>query len=117
MRPLALAVVALAAARVGGEEVAVDALGGQADTRTDVGAGSVEDVSAWLDDIGFADLKKKFASNVIDGPALREITEEELKELGVKKIGCGAHLIIAPVYRAPHRARCAQRASRDATWS
>ncbi|KAG8470009.1 hypothetical protein KFE25_006464 [Diacronema lutheri] len=80
-------VVALAAARVGGEEVAVDALGGQADTRTDVGAGSVEDVSAWLDDIGFADLKKKFASNVIDGPALREITEEELKELGVKKIG------------------------------
>mmetsp|Transcript_28920 Transcript_28920/g.77800 ORF Transcript_28920/g.77800 Transcript_28920/m.77800 type:complete len:357 (+) Transcript_28920:49-1119(+) len=57
------------------------------DAPTDVGQGNVEDVATWLDETGFSDLKKTFAKHVIDGPALREITEEELKELGVKKVG------------------------------
>lgn len=83
--------VALAlATRSAAEQVSVDASGAQA--AFNVGAGSVEEVSTWLDEIGFGDLKKSFAKHVIDGPALREITEEELKELGVKKVGYVLHV-------------------------
>eukprot|EP00304_Pavlova_gyrans_P007899 CAMPEP_0206052434 /NCGR_PEP_ID=MMETSP1466-20131121/33760_1 /ASSEMBLY_ACC=CAM_ASM_001126 /TAXON_ID=44452 /ORGANISM="Pavlova gyrans, Strain CCMP608" /LENGTH=352 /DNA_ID=CAMNT_0053427589 /DNA_START=22 /DNA_END=1080 /DNA_ORIENTATION=+ len=75
---LASAVVVALASQARAEEV---------DAAKDVGVANVEEVASWLDEAGFGDLKKAFAKNVIDGPALREITEEELKELGVKKVG------------------------------
>lgn len=53
-----------------------------------VGVGSQDDVASWLDEAGFGNLKRAFAKNVIDGPALRELTEDELRELGMNKIGC-----------------------------
>jgi hypothetical protein len=79
---------ALAATTASAEQVGLDASGSQ--LAFDVGAGSVDEVGAWLDTVSFADLKRSFAKHVIDGAALREITEEELKELGVKKVGCAA---------------------------
>lgn len=75
-----------AAGLAAADQVGIDASGAQAEFN--VGVGTTEQVGSWLDEIGFGELKKTFAKNVIDGAALREITEEELKELGVKKVGC-----------------------------
>jgi hypothetical protein len=76
---------AVALVLAAGQQVTVDPTGAQ--SAFDVGAGTVEEVASWLDEIGFPELKKSFAKNVIDGPALREITEEELKLMGVAKVG------------------------------
>lgn len=75
-----------AAGLAAADQVGIDASGAQAEFN--VGVGTTEQVGSWLDEIGFGELKKTFAKNVVDGAALREITEEELKELGVKKVGC-----------------------------
>jgi hypothetical protein len=83
-RVVTLAVVALAA-HGRAEQVGIDAAGQRA--AYDLGTSSVEEVASWLDDISFGDLKKAFAKNAVDGPALRDITEDELKDLGVKKVG------------------------------
>ncbi|KAJ1639746.1 hypothetical protein T492DRAFT_1139224 [Pavlovales sp. CCMP2436] len=77
--------VALLGSTAGAEQVGVTAVGLQG--IYDLGAGSVDEVASWLDGISFGELKKSFAKHQVDGPALRDITEDELRELGVKKVG------------------------------
>lgn len=47
----------------------------------------VEEVSEWLRDIGLGEYVESFADNEIVGEHLMELNKEELKELGIKKIG------------------------------
>lgn len=47
----------------------------------------IEDVSQWLKDIGLGEHVESFAENEIVGEHLIDLSKDELKELGVKKIG------------------------------
>ena len=47
-------------------------------------AGSaVKDIDEWLASIGLSEYAKRFADNAIDVSVLHEVTEQDLKELGV----------------------------------
>lgn len=47
----------------------------------------IVDVCQWLKDIGFAEYTESFEENEIVGEHLVDLSREDLKELGVKKIG------------------------------
>ncbi len=47
----------------------------------------VEEVAEWLREIGLAEYIESFTDNEIVGEHLVELSKEELKELGIKKIG------------------------------
>lgn len=48
---------------------------------------STGDVSEWLDHLSLSQYKDTFLENDIEGKHLTDLSKEELKELGVKKIG------------------------------
>jgi hypothetical protein len=51
-------------------------------------AGSaVKDIDEWLASIGLSEYAKRFADNAIDVSVLHEVTEQDLKELGVLPLG------------------------------
>jgi hypothetical protein len=45
------------------------------------------DIAAWLHDLGLPQYRDAFAKNAIDAEVLRELTAEDLKELGVAAVG------------------------------
>lgn len=54
----------------------------------EVASWSVEGVASWLDNTGLGKYKRAFAKHEVDGMALPDITEDELKmDLGVSEIG------------------------------
>ena len=48
---------------------------------------SCEDVAAWLNDIGLAQYGSNFVDNEICGEHLAEMTKEDLRELGIVRLG------------------------------
>ena len=48
---------------------------------------STDDVCEWLKDIGLGEHVESFTDNEMMGEHLVDITKEDLKELGVKKLG------------------------------
>ncbi|MFQ5953855.1 MAG: adenylate/guanylate cyclase domain-containing protein, partial [Kiloniellales bacterium] len=53
------------------------------------------DVGAWLDALGLGEYAQAFAENDIDAETLSELTAEDLKELGVSKLGHRKKLLAA----------------------
>jgi hypothetical protein len=53
------------------------------------------DVLAWLEGLGLAQYGEVFASNDIDGELLRDLTAEDLKELGIASLGHRKKLLAA----------------------
>ena len=53
------------------------------------------DVGAWLDRLGFGQYARAFAENDIDSEALRVLTTEDLRELGVRSLGHRKKLLAA----------------------
>ena len=47
----------------------------------------MSDVSAWLEAIGLGEHVESFTENEMMGEHLVDITKDDLKELGVKKLG------------------------------
>jgi class 3 adenylate cyclase len=43
----------------------------------------MKDIAEWLESIGLAEYTQRFAENAIDVPTLRDLTDQDLKELGV----------------------------------
>jgi class 3 adenylate cyclase/tetratricopeptide (TPR) repeat protein len=63
---------------------------------------SVEEVGRWLRSLGLGEHAEAFARHAIDGPALRLLSDEDLRELGVARIGERRKLSAAmAVFRAP----------------
>jgi len=57
-------------------------------THTDPATWSIDDVAAWLQDIGLEQLRESFTENEISGSELLDLTMDEIKEdLDVKKLG------------------------------
>lgn len=55
---------------------------------------SVEKVSEWITGLGLSeDIATGFAREGIDGKALEELTADDLKELGVKRLGDRVHIL------------------------
>ena len=54
---------------------------------TPLGEWSVEDVCEWLEAIGLGEHIESFKENEMMGEHLLDISKEDLKELGVKKLG------------------------------
>ena len=52
-------------------------------------------VGAWLDGLGLGQYARAFAENDIDGAALRVLTDEDLRELGVRSFGHRKKLLAA----------------------
>jgi len=60
----------------------------------DVGAWEEEDVAAWLEELGLGTHASAFRREQVDGPALLELTPEELRhELGVAPLGVRKRLL------------------------
>ncbi len=53
------------------------------------------DVSAWLNGLGMRDCAPSFADNEIDAATLSQLTADDLKELGVVKLGQRKRLLAA----------------------
>ena len=53
------------------------------------------DIRDWLAGLGFADYGDAFAENEIDDEALRELDGDDLKELGVSKLGHRKKMLVA----------------------
>ena len=47
----------------------------------------MEEVGKWLREIGLAEYSESFEENEIVGEHLLDLSKDELKELGIKKIG------------------------------
>ena len=47
----------------------------------------VGDISSWLKQLGLGEYVSAFAENRIDGEMLRELSADDLKELGVAALG------------------------------
>lgn len=54
---------------------------------TPLGAWSVDDVCKWLESIGLGEHIESFRENEMMGEHLLDITKDDLKELGVRKMG------------------------------
>ena len=52
-------------------------------------------VGAWLDGLGLGQYARAFAENDIDGAALRVLTADDLRELGVRSLGHRRKLLAA----------------------
>ena len=48
------------------------------------------DIAAWLHDLGLSQYRDAFEKNAIDAEVLRELTAEDLKEMGVAPVATGA---------------------------
>lgn len=48
---------------------------------------STDDVGVWLDHLSLSTYRKTFLENDIEGKHLPELSKDELKELGVTKLG------------------------------
>lgn len=48
---------------------------------------TVTDVAAWLESIELPELKRLFLDQEVSGPELLELTDHELREMGVDKLG------------------------------
>ena len=48
---------------------------------------SITDVCDWLEHLGLSQYKETFTENDIEGKHLPDLSKDELKELGVKKLG------------------------------
>ncbi len=53
------------------------------------------DVSAWLTGLGMGEHARSFADNEIDAATLADLTADDLKELGVTKLGQRKRLLAA----------------------
>jgi class 3 adenylate cyclase/tetratricopeptide (TPR) repeat protein len=53
------------------------------------------DIGAWLDGLGLGQYARAFAENDIDGAALRVLTDDDLRELGVRSFGHRKKLLAA----------------------
>jgi len=53
------------------------------------------DVQAWLEGLGLGQYTEAFAANHIDGPTLRSLTSDDLRELGVASLGHRKRLLEA----------------------
>lgn len=45
------------------------------------------DIAAWLDGLGLGQYEQAFRDNDINGEVLRGLTADDLRELGVAKVG------------------------------
>ena len=45
------------------------------------------DISTWLQDLGFGDYAATFVANAVDETVLPDLSDADLRELGVKKLG------------------------------
>ena len=43
----------------------------------------MQDIAAWLEGLGMSEYAARFRDNRIDGSVLRDLTDEDLKELGI----------------------------------
>lgn len=76
--------------------------------------GSIMDVAAWLNELGFDGYVRAFVDNDIDGEALGSLTMDDLKELGVHSLGHRKKLMAAIAGldgRAQAVASCAPRSA------
>jgi hypothetical protein len=51
------------------------------------GKGATMDIGAWLRDVGLGQYEAAFRDNEIDDTVLRNLTAEDLKDLGVSIVG------------------------------
>ena len=57
--------------------------------------GSAMDVAAWLLELGLAEHAESFATNGVDAAVLLELTNDDLKDLGVAKLADRKRLLKA----------------------
>ena len=62
----------------------------------------MKDIGAWLDEIGLAKYSERFRASAIDFDVLPELTDNELKELGLP-LGDRKRLLRAVAERADER--------------
>src|ERR1700732_1531130 len=61
----------------------------------------VQDIADWLSSLGLSEYEERFAQNHTDGTVLRDLTEQDLKDLGVSSIGHRRKLMRAIAERTP----------------
>ena len=55
--------------------------------QSSISSWSVVDVCEWLSEKGFGQYSENFTKNEIEGEHLKDLTKEDLMELGVDKLG------------------------------
>jgi class 3 adenylate cyclase/tetratricopeptide (TPR) repeat protein len=56
-------------------------------TRATAVRGAMKDIAEWLTSIGLGEHAERFAENDIDLSVVRDLTEQDLKDMGVEKVG------------------------------
>jgi len=67
----------------------------QSNKETVIGGWSVEDVANWLTSIGLAEYSQLFMRNDIRGSELLHLQRQDLKDLGITKVGHVKRLLSA----------------------